>query len=336
MAEITLRDLLAWEPRLRVASAGNGSAGFRLTPADAAPPSGLDRELSWAVTARATVPMLPMLRGGELVLLPQRVLADSAVALPPLLRELAGHGVVGMVVDGPAPVASPLPILMASAPVPELEGEINRLLTERRGELYRAGTELERYLADLTTAGGELGQVLDAAANALAAPAAVIDSRGVPVMTSAGFASSPGFGRGPSGPGWQEDRLAVPLDGGLTLWIGPVPPARRALARLVGTRIGTAAGAAMARAVQVRPRGPARSAALGALLTEAGSSLDLGVRTAALGLASDGMYRVVLAAPGIGASGVQRMLAPLGIVHDAGMVDDVPAAVLEVQKDSGG
>ena len=34
----------------------------------------LERELSWAVIARATVPMLPLLRGGELVILPSRVL----------------------------------------------------------------------------------------------------------------------------------------------------------------------------------------------------------------------------------------------------------------------
>ncbi len=336
MAEITLRDLLAWEPRLRIAAAGNSGAGIRLTPTDGTPTGELDRELSWAVTARATAPMLPMLRGGELVLLPGRVLAESAVALPPLLRELAGHGVVGVVVDGTAPVAPPLPVLTAGAPVPELEGEINRLLTERRGELYRAGTELERFLADLTTTGGEVGQVLDAAANALAAPVAIVDGRGTPVATSNDYASPARFGGAPSGTGWQKDRLAIALDGGMTLWIGPVPPARRALARLVGARIGAAAGAAMARAAQLRPRGPARSAALGALLSDAGSRVDLGVRTAVLGLASDGTYRVALAAPGIGASGLQRALAPLGIVHDAGIVDDVPAAVLEVHVDPAG
>lgn len=90
----------------------------------------------------------------------------------------------------------------------------------------------------------------------------------------------------------------------------------------------------MARAAQVRPRGPARSAALGALLTEIRPGVDLGVRTAALGLAGDGTYRVALAASDFGANGLQRALAPLGTVHDAGIVDDVPAAVLEVQIDA--
>ena len=36
--------------------------------------------------------MLPAIRGGEIVLLPTRVLADAGLALPILLRELAGHG----------------------------------------------------------------------------------------------------------------------------------------------------------------------------------------------------------------------------------------------------
>src|SRR5687767_4359196 len=105
MAEITLADLLAWETRLRLPAA----AEFAATAGAARPPlilagADLEREITWAVTARATTPMLPPLRGGELVVLPRRVLAESGISLPLLLRELAGHNVVGVILEQVPPV----------------------------------------------------------------------------------------------------------------------------------------------------------------------------------------------------------------------------------------
>ena len=53
------------------------------------------------MTVRAAAPMLNPLRGGELVLLPDRVLAESGLALPVLLRELGSHSVSAAVVETP-------------------------------------------------------------------------------------------------------------------------------------------------------------------------------------------------------------------------------------------
>ena len=89
MADVTLLDLIAWEPRLALAQL-NGASGSALENQHE---RSLERELSWAVMAKATVPMLPLLRGGELVILPSRVLGDSGLSLPILLRELSAHDV---------------------------------------------------------------------------------------------------------------------------------------------------------------------------------------------------------------------------------------------------
>ncbi|MER3438516.1 MAG: hypothetical protein C4346_13540, partial [Chloroflexota bacterium] len=104
----------------------------------------VERELSWAVTVRASPPMLPNLRGNELVIVPSRVLAESGISLEVLLSELSGRGIAGVVLDTWAPHPATVPILVADPLSPELESDINRLLTERRGEFYRAGTELGR------------------------------------------------------------------------------------------------------------------------------------------------------------------------------------------------
>lgn len=60
MSEIVVGDVLAWEPRLT----WDGDEAELLRP------------LSWAVTIRATFPALPPLRGGELIVLPQRTLEE--------------------------------------------------------------------------------------------------------------------------------------------------------------------------------------------------------------------------------------------------------------------
>jgi PucR family transcriptional regulator, purine catabolism regulatory protein len=319
MAEITLADLLAWEPRLRAARA----AGGRAPAAGQAVGADLDRELTWAVAARATAPMLPPLRGGELVLLPHRILAESGATIEPLLRELGGHGVAAVLLEAEAVPSGrpPLPILVLPVgPMgPDLEGELNRLLTQRRGELYRVGTDLGRLLAGLTTAGADVAQVLGATAASIGIPAAVFDARGLLLASS-----------GPEAGGAPDERVTIELAGGETLALGPVEAERRALARLVGERVAVAVEAGLARAARERPRGPARAAALAAFLTGGGVG-PAATQAAALGLPADGAFRVALAAPALGAAGVQRALAPLGFVHDAGEIDGAPAAVVETR-----
>lgn len=311
MAEITLSDLLAWEPRLRPSPA-NGSSTH------------LEREVTWAVAARATVPLLPPLRGGELVLLPRRVVAESGVEIAPLLRELAGHGVAAVLLEPEIVPAgrSPLPIVtLSTGPIgPDLEGELNRMLTERRGDLYRAGTELGRVLAGLTTAGATIEQMLSATVAALGIPAAVFDRQGLPLETA-----------GPrAGTGRDEERVTVELVGGERLALGPVGPDARALARMVAERVAVAVEAGLARVARDRPRGPARAAALSAFLTGVGNGSPA-AQAAALGLPADASYRVALIAPTVSPGEIQRALSVLGVTHDAGTIDGATALVIDVR-----
>lgn len=343
MPEITLADLVAWEPRIRPLSPPGRNGHGRANPLshgnghhdDALNEPWAERELSWAVTIRASTPMLPSLRGGELVLLPGRVLAETGVGLPVLLREIASHGAAGVVLDTPPPPAAPVTVFLADAISPELESELNRLLTERRGEFYRAGTELGRLLNTAMTAGADLADVLAAAAQFLDVPAALVDTRGgVTAATSPAAVPAPVGGSLPGGRGWRGDHFGLRLAGGESLWLGPTPRPRRALIRLAGERVALAAEAALIRAADARPRGPARASAIGAILI--GAAGDGSRAAVAVGLPANGVYRVVLAAPEIDASSLQRTLAPLGTVHEAGTIDRAGATVIELRAEGGG
>jgi purine catabolism regulator len=337
MPEITLADLVAWEPRLRPLSPnglnGHGHLNGRYDEALSEPWA--ERELSWAVTIRASTPMLPSLRGGELVLLPGRVLAETGVGLPVLLREIASHGAAGVVLDSPPPTSAPLTVFVAEAISSDLESELNRLLTERRGEFYRAGTELGRLLTNAMTAGADLADILSAAADFLAVPVALIDARGSVTATTSPAAVPPPTGSSlPGGRGWRGDRFGMRLNSGETIWLGPTPRPRRALIRLAGERVALAAEAALVRAAEARPRGPARASAIGALLT--GVVGDVPRAAVAVGLPANGFYRVVLSAPEVDASSLQRTLAPLGTVHEAGTIDRAGATLIELRAEAGG
>lgn len=347
MAEITLGDLLAWESRLRLAR------GFAPPEKDADRTavwagSVSDRELTWAVAARASAPMLPTLRGGELVLLAHRILAETGVAIAPLLRELALHGAAGVVLEAEAvppglrAVGAPLPVLViAVGPMAlDLESDLNRLLTEKRGELYRRGTDIGRLLAGLTTAGADVGQILAAASEALALPSAVLDAKGSRLAAAGTSTALEETGRSPyrgqhaeSGAARHEVRLA----GGETLILGPVEAGTLALVRLAGERVAVAVEAALTRAAQTRPRGPARATALASFLTQPKSqtSVDRHAQALALGLSSEARYRVALGAPALGLTGLQRVLAPLGTVHDASTVDGAVAVIVDLRVSTG-
>ncbi|MEZ4623777.1 MAG: helix-turn-helix domain-containing protein [Thermomicrobiales bacterium] len=326
MADVTLLDLIAWEPRLALAQL-NGASGSALENQHE---RSLERELSWAVMAKATVPMLPLLRGGELVILPSRVLGDSGLSLPILLRELSAHDVAGVVVDTPLMVGhASVPLVMAD-PIPaDFENELNRLLTQRRSELYRAGTDLSRMLSNLNAAGASIDDILTAASNSLGVPSAVTDVRGA-LIAATDSDAVPGTTAGHRG--WRGERLAIPMASGETLWLGPVPKARRALCRVAGERIAVAAETALVRAAQLRPRGPARAAALASLL--GGTQSDTARAAASAGLPLDAVYRVAFASPDVDPSSVQRLLAPLGTLHDAGQIDKLSAFIIEARSES--
>src|SRR3954453_14966528 len=88
--EITLDDLLVLEPRL--AWAADVTDALEM-PTDAR------RVVSWIVSARTTAPHLPLLRGGEVVLVPSRVTAVVGGDLPALLREATLRDVAAVVFE---------------------------------------------------------------------------------------------------------------------------------------------------------------------------------------------------------------------------------------------
>lgn len=333
MPEITLADLIAWEPRLRQ-HAPNGHVYSNGRHDESLTEPWAERELSWVVTIRASTPMLPSLRGGELVLLPSRVLAETGVGLSVLLREIASHGASGVVLDSPPPSAVPLTAFIAEGISSELESELNRLLTERRGEFYRAGTELGRVLTNAMTSDSDLADILQVAAEFLTVPVALVDHRGsVTATTSPEALPSPLTGQLPSGRGWRGDRFGLRLNNGDTLWIGPTPRAQRALIRLAGERVALAAEAALIRAADARPRGPARASAIGAMLT--GVTNDVPRAAVAVGLPANGTYRVVLSVHEFDSTALQRTLSPLGTIHEAGMIDGAIATLIEIRAENG-
>jgi purine catabolism regulator len=320
MADITIQDVLTWEPRLQLVR--RPLPGMATADID-------EREASWAVTIRAAVPMLQPLRGGELVLLPDRILAESGLTLSVLLRELAQLGAGAAIVETRPTVASPIPVLVAPEVTVEFETDLNRTLTERRGELYRIGTELGRLLAG-STQSRDLPGLIDAAGAVLGLPITLTNPRGA-IIAQAGEGALPDGGARvalamQSPREWRDHRYLVRLDGDL-LWIGPVPPAQRALVRLAADRLALAIDAIRRQSVGERPRGAAWSAALAELLQ--GSPEDASRRGAVLGLSPDARYRVLLVDSEADTDALARALRPAGIPHSAGQIDTRDVTVLE-------
>src|SRR5690606_12684091 len=115
---------------------------------------------TWAVTLRASMPILPALRGGEVVILPDRILLDSGVPVDEIVKEVASRGATGLIVERFIPAPASLVTIWAETIPADMESDINRMLTEQRGEIYRVGTELGRVLTQLNAAGADLDQVL--------------------------------------------------------------------------------------------------------------------------------------------------------------------------------
>ncbi len=326
MAEITVHDLLSWEHRISLPQTSQLSDPWLSTE------QLLELEVSWAVTLRASMPILPPLRGGEVVILPDRILLDTGVPVSEIVREVASRGATGLIVERFVPTPPQMVTLWADSIPPDLESDINRMLTEQRGEVYRAGTELGRLLTRANALGASVGEVLEAAAAYLGFGAAVVSPRDG-IIASAGRTMSDAVIDDReslvSGQGWFGDVYAYRISRGAVLWLGPVEASRRALARLISERVGMAVDAAMAHAADVRPRGDARAQALGGLLTESGT--DVTRIGAALGLPSNGEYAVALSSAGTSSQAkVARELAALGAPHDAATIDGFSATLIEL------
>lgn len=323
--EITLRDLVSWEPHLRVLSLGR-SAGND---------DPLDRDVDWVVTARTGAPMLPSLRGGELVLMPHRIVAESGVPLAMLISELSGQPVAGVVIDHPAtpPAGVSLPILGVPIISNELESDINRLLTSRRGDLLRTGADIERTIAELTARDARPGELIESLSGRL--------GLGITVTTAGGAILFSTTEHGESRPSLTtypgQDRaewIKHPLLGQRMLWIGPVAADQRALGRLVIRRLRDGIQRSLDQADATAPHGSARIQALNALLQpSAGTSSDqLAANALRAGLPVGTQLRVALHASSERDADVRRRLATFGSLHDAGTLDGFAACIVTIQE----
>lgn len=326
--EITLRDLLAWEPQLKL-----------LIPPASGPASEdpLASGVDWVVTARASAPRLPTLRGGELVLLPQRLVTEAGVPLAMLLHELAGRPVAGVLtdihIDGHIDV--PLPLLSVATITPELESELNRLLTSRREGLLRSGADLEHEISEMLAGGTRPAHLIDTLGRLLDLGITVSTERGTVIFSTFDYrdiqlpAHTP---HGVAGDAFAPEWLRHPLRGDRVLWIGPIPPAQGALARLIVRPLGDGVQKALVQDAATAPHGAARARVLNDILLRAGTDSH-SIEAAALraGLPLGAVFRVVLHPAEMPEDLVYRRLAALGTVHDAGTIDGFTARIITSQ-----
>lgn len=315
--DITLDDLFIMEPHLRLAE---GDAGLALQR-----PS--DVRVSWAVTTRTLAPHLPTLRGGEVILALPRVVTELGEHFGSLLREAASRNASALVMAngtaagavGPAAAAG-LPLLTWSGELAlDTETVINRRLTEWRGTLYRAGSELERQVADVGGGSAGLGPVLSVAASVSGLPLTVVDHSGRKI---AAFGTQAGIN--------EPDRHEIHfnIDGRGMLTLGPFAVEQRPLARFLGDRIATLVASAMRHDEASRPRGARRLEATEALLSwRRGGASELRAAALALGLDPDAHYFVAVTHGG-SEQGLVRALMPLGTVYPAGGTNGRRAALV--------
>jgi PucR family transcriptional regulator, purine catabolism regulatory protein len=181
MPEITLRDLCRWDRRLQLHA-----------PQAETMDATMDRGVSWVVSIRTSPPLLPPLRGEELVVIPRRVLQqieDAQLATQgELLESLASQPIAAILTEPnftEEPLAT-LPVMTMPAPFPhDAEGTLNRLLTERRAELYRLGNDLSRRLSQAAMDPRGIEGILDVAAD-LAGRSLVLQDTEGQVLTRGG------------------------------------------------------------------------------------------------------------------------------------------------------
>lgn len=311
--EITLADLLVREPRLLENEVGRGA---RITR------SNLDQtSISWAVTARTTLPHLPPLRGGELLLLPARAIAAVGNDWHALIRESATRAVSGVVMarGGSAPMAVPmsddvLQLCWDGALTADTETDINRLLTECRSDLYRIGTDLERRMADLAAGESGLEPLARVVRETTGLGMVVIDALGRHLI------EAPGDTRAVDHAGDAAGELGDPkrdLMRGAVLVLVPERSEQRMAARFLSDRIVAAANQALQRDEAARPRGPRRVEATARLLAGGGSASDRRSWALALGFDPDALFYVAVSDVDSTAA-VDRALASIGAAYPAG------------------
>jgi len=240
-----------------------------------------------------------------------------------------------VVIDHPAtpPSGTSLPILGVPIISNELETDINRLLTSRRGDLLRTGADIERTIAELSARDARPGELIESLSARLGLGITVTTSTGAILFSTTEHSDSrpslPDY-LGQGGGEW----IKQPLLGQRMLWIGPIAANQRALGRLVIRRLRDGIQRALDQADATAPHGTARIQALNALLQPStGTSPEqLAANALRAGLPVGSQLRVVLHVPGDRDAEVRRRIATYGSLHDAGVLDGLAANILTLQE----
>src|SRR5918995_1217352 len=288
--EITLDDLLVLEPRLAWGSWASDASELAMKGRGV---------VSWAVSARTTAPHLPLLRGGEVLLIPSRVTAVVGTQLPALVREANLRDVVAIVFEQGEPVFGSVSSYGDTVAILDWDGnlttdtetEINRQLTECRGNLYRIGSELERQLTDLAASHARLSALVQTTSDLSGLPIQVSDAQGRLLAASRQDSGAPDDASHLA----AESQVERALPSGLSLHLGPLRPEQRVVAQFLADRVAAAVDVAARRDEAARPRGSRRVEAVAALLAgRSGSATEQRAAALTLGLDPDASYFVAV------------------------------------------
>lgn len=310
--DVTLNDLLILDPRL--------TARTHLGAGESSGVSYEQTVVSWAVTIRATPPHVPVLNGGELIVVPQRVVLGLGSALPGLIREARALGASAVILPksfdfgSDESLACALPMLHWNEVVNhDTETVINRELTEWRGNLYRIGSELERRMTEVAMNNAGIKALVQGVAEVSGLPVRILDRRGRLLV------SMPELDESDLRDSLMLDRptVDVELASGARLVLGPLRAAQRLVARFLAPRIAAATEMALRQEDAARPRGMRRIQATDSLLANLSlSASDRRATALALGIDPDALFLVAVS-NGAEEAEVTRALQQLGALHPA-------------------
>ncbi len=303
--EITLYDLIAWEPRIHpIAPQPDSPTWRRLTSLD----------VDWVVTARSTQPMLPTLRGGELIILPARIARETGVPFGTLIRQLGAQPVAGVLTDfsGEVDADSPVTVLQISSLDSELERDLNRVITTGRRQALQRVAELDQAMAEAGARGSRPSELIDRISRVLGVPITVHTPGNTVLFTTGTSRDQPVA----NSDAWVRSVLR----NGYTVWLGSIPPARHAMARFAIGHVRDALQRALDSTSSQAPRGNARVAALNSLLKEPVTSdrEKLAQQAHLAGVPTDRSLRVAFSSLDMPETHVRRSLQHLGDVLEAG------------------
>lgn len=306
--EITLYDLIAWEPRIHSIAPKPDSPQFRrLTEID----------VDWILSARGTQPMLPTIRGGELIVLTDRMIREIGVPFAALMREISNQPIAGILTDhlGAPDASSNIVVLHTPIVDSETERDLNRLITNGRRDALQRVAELDQVIAEAGGRGSRPSELIDRLSRLIGIPITVQTPGATTLFTTGSSRDVPVAD--------SDAWLKASLRSGYTLLLGPIAPARHALARFSLNHVRDALQRALDSTLTTTPRGNERISALNALLRQPTTANpdELAQKAMLAGIPPDRTLRVAISEESVPEVDVRRALQSLGDILDAGEID---------------